>query len=235
MASGRSCWAAPSACLPLDKQRKATCRYSGCRAGSAFSKPSSRGPLGVIWAARLAVTLVGLAGRIMPSNRGDWARAMSAEVPHIQGSKAVLLFALGCVTSALIQRASSIAETPAYATGLAAGAFYAVHAAIPNSERWPWIWPIAAGIVVAVGPKAYRSPAGLTTALRAGARAGAACGVVFFAFAVAFVSLRSWLMDPAPSLESRLTLLLQGGFGAVFVAAACAGATRLLQNLRHRL
>lgn len=92
-----------------------------------------------------------------------------------------------------------------------------------------------AGVLVAVGPKAFHSPGGLMGALKGGVRAGAACGVIFFAIAVAFVSARSWLMDPAPSLESRLGLLLYGGFGAVFVTAACAATTRLLDILRHRL
>lgn len=187
------------------------------------------------WAARLAAALVNCAERIMPDERGDWARAMSSEVSHLEGSPAALAFALGCLWSAASERATSIVGNPEFAAGLAAGALYAVHAAIPNSEKWPWIWPVAAGVLVAVGPKAFHSPGGLMSALKAGAKAGAACGAVFFAIAVAFVSARSWLMDPAPSLESRLVLLLYGGFGAVFVAAACAATTRLADILRHRL
>jgi hypothetical protein len=187
------------------------------------------------WAARLAVTLVSYAQRVMPREQSDWARAMSAEVRHIEEAPAALCFAAGCFWSAVSERASSVARTPEFAAGLTAGAFYAVHAAIPNSEKWPWIWPVAAGILVAVGPKAFYSPGGLMSALRAGAKAGAACGIVFFAMAVAFVSARSWLMDPAPSLASRLGLLLYGGFGAIFVTAACAAAARLVDGLRHRM
>jgi hypothetical protein len=187
------------------------------------------------WATRLADTLLKYAERIMPGERGEWARGMSAEVRHIEGSPAALAFALGCCRSAVGERARSIVANSQFAAGLAAGGFYAVHAAIPNSEKWPWIWPAAAGILIAIGPKSLRGAGGLLSAVKAGAKAGAACGIVFFAMAVVFVSVRSWLMDPAPSLESRLPLLLYGGCGAVLVTAACAAATRLANIMRHRL
>jgi hypothetical protein len=187
------------------------------------------------WLARLAEILVSCAARIMPDERGEWGRAMSAEVPHIKVSRSALAFATGCLWSAVSERATTLTRTPELAAGLAAGAFYAVHAAIPNSERWPWMWPIAAGVLIAVGPKAFHSPGGLLSALKAGAKAGAACGIVFFSMAVAFVALRSWLMEPAPSLESRLGLLLYGAVGAVFVAAACATTARFADILRRRL
>lgn len=187
------------------------------------------------WAARLAESLVRFAERIMPMERRGWARAMLAEIPHVDGNRKALVFATGCLWSAVSERATSLAGTPEITAGLAAGAFYAVHAAIPNSEKWPWIWPVAAGVLIAVGPKAFQRPGGLMSALQAGAKAGAACGMVFFAIAVAFVSVRSWLMEPAPSLGSRLGLLLYGGVGAVFVAAACATTARLADILRRRL
>lgn len=187
------------------------------------------------WLKRLPLKLIDYAERIMPEDRGEWARAMSAEVRHVQGTSAALAFAAGCLWSAVRERATSIATAPEFAAGLGAGAIYAVHAAIPGSEKWPWIWPALVGVVVAVGPKSLHSSGGLLSALAAGARAGLACGIVFFALAAAFVLARSCLMDAAPSLESRLGLLLYGGVGAVFIAAACATTARFVEALRHRL
>jgi hypothetical protein len=160
---------------------------------------------------------------------------MLAEIPHVEGSLEALAFATGCLWSAIRERATSLAGTPEVAAGLAAGAFYAVHAAIPNSEKWPWFWPIAAGVLIAVGPITFHRPGGLMRALEAGAKAGAACGIVFFTIAVAFVTVRGWLMEPAPSLESRLGLLLFGSIGPVFVTAACATTARFADILRRRL
>jgi hypothetical protein len=52
----------------------------------------------------LSLALTRLAVRTLPGFRGDWARAMAAEVHHCESESAALVWAMGCVLAAVRER-----------------------------------------------------------------------------------------------------------------------------------
>jgi hypothetical protein len=53
---------------------------------------------------RVAAALVSHAARILPAERADWARAMVAEVEHIDGRFAAIRWAFGCTLASYQER-----------------------------------------------------------------------------------------------------------------------------------
>lgn len=53
---------------------------------------------------RLAFALVRLAARLLPQERDGWARAMSAELHHVDGGYHALVWSIGCLTSSITVR-----------------------------------------------------------------------------------------------------------------------------------
>jgi hypothetical protein len=177
---------------------------------------------------RLARWLIRAAERLMPPARKEWARAMAAELAYCEGGAAALAFAAGCLGAAVREKAAAKIEalSPEAATGIAAGALFLLHAGIPDSRSWPWIWPVAGGALAILGrAKAPPATEDAWTGVRKGIRAGVPCAVLFFIGALLIVWARATMIHGAPSLQSRIGLIVYGSVGSVLLAAVAAGMT----------
>ena len=185
-------------------------------------------------AMRLAALMMRCARRLMPRERDEWARAMAVESQYAADHADTLEYATGCLASASKMRLLQLAERVPHeiVVGLIAGSIFLAHACIPNSRSWPWIWPLAAGIVTAQ----ILSNGTLATATRrakAGLKAGVACGVVFLAGAAVILYLSASLHDE-PSMDSRAGLIAYGSFGAVILTALSAAAVPFHNGFRGK-
>jgi hypothetical protein len=170
-------------------------------------------------ARRLCVMLMCLARHLMPRERNEWTRAMGAEVQYASDEENGLSYAIGCLASAVKMRLAQPVPHEVV-IGTVAGSMFLGHAFIPNSQSWPWIWPVAAGIVTA----RFLSRESFATAVRAkaGLKAGVVCGLVFLTGAIIIL----WLSASFQGNESarRIGLIAYGSLGAVLLTALSAAA-----------
>lgn len=182
---------------------------------------------------RLARWLMRAAEWLMPPDRREWARAMAAELAYCD--EGAVAFAAGCLGTALCENAAAKIDalSPEAVTGIAAGALFLLHACIPDSRSWPWIWPVAAGALAILGrAKSPQATENAWTGVRKGIRTGVPCALLFFIGSLLFVWGRAWLIHGAPSVQSRIGLMVYGAIGSVLVAAVAAGMTYAVVRTR---
>jgi hypothetical protein len=107
----------------------------------------------------LTAMLMRRAERLLPQERIEWSRAMAADLHYAAEDGRALAFATGCFTSALRLRLWHLALHVPHeiAIGTIAGCMFLSHAFIPDSQSWPWIWPLAAGVATSIDCRTGRS------------------------------------------------------------------------------
>lgn len=182
----------------------------------------------------IAMRLISAAAFVMPAEKKQWARAMSAELGYCPDPRSELDFAAGCLSCAVSERCEALLRilSVEYNVGILAGTLFLLHAIIPESRSWPWMWPIAGGIGAAV----MAANSGIVQTARwggikVGLKAGVSCASLFCVGALAFVTARAHLIG-APPVASRIGLIVYGTIGAVIAASTAAGATAAVMERR---
>ena len=185
-------------------------------------------------AMRLASFVMACARRLMPTERDEWARAMAVESSYAADNADALEYAIGCLTCAIKMRLLRLAHPVPHeiAIGAIAGSVFLAHAFVPNSRSWPWMWPLAAGVVTAQ-TLSHRALGTATHRAKAGLKAGVACGAVFLAGAAAIPWLSASLHGD-PSMPVRAGLVAYGSVGAVMLTALSAAAVPFRKPTRHK-
>jgi hypothetical protein len=175
---------------------------------------------------RLAIALMRHVEQLTPFERRDWARAMVAEFAFAPGGSASVMFALGCLWTAIRLRAQRGYRqlTGTVPVGLLIGILFSAHSAVPDTQAWPLIWPAVGGAAaVVLCAKCGNRPGNFAGT---GAKTGSASALVF---SVAGVSLLWWV--EAPDFEARVGIVGAGAGIAVVISALSAGLTGLyIQN-----
>lgn len=182
---------------------------------------------------RIAEIILRLAHRLMPCNRKTWAEAMAAEIPHIEGRVAALAFAAGCLIAACRDRAASLTRKcpNEVAVGACVGALFLFHASIPNSQSWPWIWPVIGGVLVSIAHRAHIGHSHGRIVL-AGLKAGLVCGALFLVGGMGVLAIVAFHYDAAVVWRG-VRLIIYGAFGAVLLAPlSAAAASAVVYRLR---
>jgi hypothetical protein len=183
---------------------------------------------------RLAAMMLRCARRLMPQERDEWARAMAVESQYAADDADTLDYATGCLASAIKMRLLQLTLRVPHeiVIGTIAGSVFLAHALIPNSRSWPWVWPLAAGIVTAQ-TLSHRTLGTAMRSAKAGLKAGVACGVVFLAGAAVILYLSAPLRG-SPSMDSRAGLIAYGSLGAVMLTALSAAAVPFHKRIWRR-
>jgi len=156
--------------------------------------------------------------RLTPIERQEWARAMAAELPCTPSGPASLRFALGCFWAAVRLRTERGHHriTNDVALGVLIGALFSVHAAVPDTQAWPLIWPAVGGVIaVLMSVKNKERRSGFTGT---SVKTGATSAIVFFVGVLGFL----WWIG-APDLQSRISVLGVGAGLGMLISAFSAG------------
>lgn len=161
---------------------------------------------------------------VMPRGRRGWARAMAAEAPCFPTPAERLAFVIACLGVACRERSvhelcHSRAEL---SVGAAAGAIFLLHAFIPDSRSWPWLWPALCGVLVSFVMR-DRSIQRHWTPVVAGLKAGLVCALLFMAGGAAALGVAA--LDAEASVIWRgAGLLTYGAIGALLLTPVTAAA-----------
>lgn len=183
--------------------------------------------------ARVAEIILRLAHRMMPFDRKTWAEAMAAEMPYIEGRVTALAFAAGCLVAACGHRAASLTRKcpKEVRVGACVGALFLFHASIPNSQSWPWIWPVIGGVLVSIAHRAHIGHSDRRIVL-AGLKAGLVCGALFLAGGMGVLAIAAFHYDAAVVWRG-VRLIIYGAFGAALLAPlSAAAASAIVDRLR---
>lgn len=181
----------------------------------------------------IAERLMLLASWLVPAAQKDWAAAMRVELGYIPDCGEAVKFAAGCLWFASWARSAAAwrGSPLELAIGACTGAVFVIHAFVPNSQSWPWLWPAIGGVSISIAQARRGQQLGWSV-VSSGLKAGLVCAGVFLVAGAAMLAIAALHFGDA-AVWRGAGLVAYGAFGALLLAPlSAAAATAVADRLR---